>query len=194
MEQCRQGNMGAVLDYGRNCRISLVGVKGFAKGGEVGAQLISDCSGAFGCGAVCSAASGPEAAGDGDICSPAARVGFEARGMSINTHLPLHQRAAWRPGPVLLCLAYCPWPSVVDSNLGLMPGIESCIGLGRLTDSSSRFWCSSPGRCRWADDPSRRHLCRGSSGRFMDLIQRAIHMQHSTPKTSWVPLIAPSCL
>ena len=40
--------MGITLDQGRSCRIAATGVKGAAKGGEVGAQLIGNGAGAFG--------------------------------------------------------------------------------------------------------------------------------------------------
>ena len=40
--------MGVALDQGRPCLIAVVGVKGVAKGGTVGAQLIGDGTGAFG--------------------------------------------------------------------------------------------------------------------------------------------------
>ena len=40
--------MGVALDQGRPCLIPTVGVQGVAKGGEVGAQLIGNGTGAFG--------------------------------------------------------------------------------------------------------------------------------------------------
>ena len=44
--------MGVALDQGRSCRIAAIGVKGDAKCGEVGAQLVGNGAGA--CRPICS--------------------------------------------------------------------------------------------------------------------------------------------
>ena len=48
LEQSQQGHMGITLDQGREGLIAAVDVKGLAKGGEFGAQLIGNGTGTFG--------------------------------------------------------------------------------------------------------------------------------------------------